>query len=74
MPDWRGFPMPDWGDSPCPTGGIPPNPLTSYYDDDFHILAEGNHHHNMRAKINTPILSTKWEKIKTNWHKMYIQR
>ena len=61
-------------DSPCPTGGIPPNPLTSYYDDDFHILAEGNHHHNMRAKINTPILSTKWEKIKTNWHKMYIQR
>ena len=35
-------------------GGIPPNPLTSYYDDDFHIFAEGNHHHNMRAKINTP--------------------
>lgn len=43
-------------DSPCPTGGIPPNPLTSYYDDDFNILANGNHHHNMRAKIITPIL------------------
>ena len=61
-----GCPPPHGEDSPCPTGRIPPNPLTSYYDDDFHILAEGNHHHNMRAKINTPILSTKWEKIKTN--------
>lgn len=54
-----GCSRPTGEDSPCLTGGIPPNPLTSYYDDDFHILAEGNHHHNMRAKINTPILSTK---------------
>lgn len=35
-------------------GGIPPDPRTSYYDDDFHILAEGNHHHNMRAKNKHP--------------------
>lgn len=54
-PPGEDSPCPTGEDSPCPTGGIPPNPLTSYYDDDFHILAEGNHHHNMRAKINTPI-------------------
>lgn len=35
-------------------GGIPPDPRTSYYYDDFHILADGNHHNNMRAKKKPP--------------------
>lgn len=35
-------------------GGIPPDPHTSYYYDDFHILADGNHHNNMRAKKKPP--------------------
>lgn len=52
--DWGGSPQAAWRGAILLTGGIPPDPRTSYYYDDFHILADGNHHNNMRAKKKHP--------------------